>query len=272
MLGTALVVDSDYFFVEYLGELLEKRGYRVLKAYNGKQGVGRLQQGPVDILFADLVLPKIDGRKLFDFARRRFNGSGFPLVAVSGVIVEHLEDLERIGADCYIAKGPLDKLSARIEAFLNDIESRSFFPGSAQIIWETGDVFPRREAVGLLHELQFQQAVVESLATGVLVVDTDTRIIHANPSACQILSDSAAGCLNRPLLDFFPVKERNPLAKALKASRRDPASKSRVLTFQRGLSMLKLGVSPLIVASEMAGWTVTLEVDDFQPDAVGSAP
>ena len=48
-----LVVDSDYFFVEFLSELLLKRGYEVLKAYNGKDGIARLEDNKVDILFAD---------------------------------------------------------------------------------------------------------------------------------------------------------------------------------------------------------------------------
>jgi DNA-binding response OmpR family regulator len=56
-----LVVDSDYFFVEFLTELLNKRGYEVLKAYNGKQGIALLEDDTVDIIFADLVLPKVDG-------------------------------------------------------------------------------------------------------------------------------------------------------------------------------------------------------------------
>jgi CheY-like chemotaxis protein len=36
MQKTALVVDNDFFFVEFLGELLEKKGYKVIKAYDGK--------------------------------------------------------------------------------------------------------------------------------------------------------------------------------------------------------------------------------------------
>jgi len=37
----ALVVDNDFFFVEFLTELLEKRGYEVIKAYDGKEGVAK---------------------------------------------------------------------------------------------------------------------------------------------------------------------------------------------------------------------------------------
>ena len=62
----ALVVDNDFFFVEFLSELLSKRGYQVVKAYNGKQGIAKLENETVDILFADLILPKVDGRQFFN--------------------------------------------------------------------------------------------------------------------------------------------------------------------------------------------------------------
>ena len=45
----ALVVDNDFFFVEFLSELLAKRGYQVLKAYNGKEGIAKLENDSVDI-------------------------------------------------------------------------------------------------------------------------------------------------------------------------------------------------------------------------------
>ena len=44
----AMVVDSDFFFVEFLSGLLEKRGYTVRKAYDGKQGIAGLDEGPFD--------------------------------------------------------------------------------------------------------------------------------------------------------------------------------------------------------------------------------
>ena len=67
----ALIVDSDFFFVEFLSDLLEKRGYQVIKAYDGKEGIGKLEDFTVDIIFADLVLPKIDGKQLFRFIRKK---------------------------------------------------------------------------------------------------------------------------------------------------------------------------------------------------------
>ena len=39
MARKALVVDNDFFFVEFLAELLENKGYEVVKAYDGKEGI-----------------------------------------------------------------------------------------------------------------------------------------------------------------------------------------------------------------------------------------
>ena len=52
----ALVVDNDFFFLEFFSELLEKRGYEVIKAQGGKDGISKLGRGPVDFLFLELIM------------------------------------------------------------------------------------------------------------------------------------------------------------------------------------------------------------------------
>ena len=123
----ALVVDNDFFFVEFLSELLTKRGYRVLKAYDGKQGIAKLEKDIVDILFADLILPKVDGRQFFKFVRNKYNGNHFPMVALSGTMIEQLGSLHEIGADYYIAKGPIDQLTIKLNEFMAEMEIQPFF-------------------------------------------------------------------------------------------------------------------------------------------------
>ena len=60
MIKKALVVDSDFFFVEFLSELLAKRGYQVLKAYDGMEALSLLEslgpEGRSAYLFPQLVL------------------------------------------------------------------------------------------------------------------------------------------------------------------------------------------------------------------------
>jgi CheY-like chemotaxis protein len=94
MAQKALVVDNNYFFVKFLSELLEKRGYRVIKAYDGKEGIARLDDGPIDIVFADLIMPKIDVRRFIEFIRIKYQDTPIPIVALSGTVIEQLGELD----------------------------------------------------------------------------------------------------------------------------------------------------------------------------------
>lgn len=257
---TAMVVDNDFFFVEFLCELLEKRGYRVIKAYNGKEGIAKLdQERPVDILFADLVMPKVAGKEFFHYIRKKFNGRSFPLVALSGTMLEHMGNLEEIGADFYIAKGPIAKLTVQLNAFMVEIETQPFFPSSTTKILETGGVFPRRDAVELINSLQFHQAIINSAGIGLVIVDRDTKIINANTEALEITGCSSVEALNAPVVDIFPRKERSKLSIALKqaVNHRD----SRKISFYTVINsrIVRAIVSLIRLESDIAGWVVALD-------------
>jgi CheY-like chemotaxis protein len=259
MTRKALVVDSDFFFVEFLAALLEKRGYQVRKAYDGKQGIARLEEGPYDLLFAELVMPKVNGRQFFEFIRRKFKQPYFPVVALSGTVIEQMDDLDEIGADYFIPKGPIDKLAVQLNEFITGLESRPAQPPAEKKILHTGGVFPRRDAMELLVSLGFHQAVIDSLGVGVLIIDKDTRIINANATALSIIDQSIVDLLNRPILDAFPPNRSAELITALKASAGD--SHTRHSAFFVGLKgrMLRTVVSPLRLNDVHAGWVIALE-------------
>lgn len=259
MIRKALVVDSDFFFVEFLVALLEKRSYQVRKAYDGKQGIAALEEGPYDIIFAELVMPKVNGRQFFEFIRRKFNGPYFPIVALSGTVIEQMDDLDEIGADYFIPKGPIDKLSIQLNEFITGLESRPAQPPSEKKILQTGGVFPRRDAMELLVSLDFHQTVINSLGVGVLIIDKDTRIINANSAALSIIDQPLVDLLNRPILDAFPPNRSAELITALKASACD--SHPNHSAFFVGLKgrMLRAVVSPLRLNDVLSGWVVALE-------------
>jgi len=259
MTRNALVVDSDFFFVEFVAGLLEKRGYQVGKAYDGKQGIASLEEGPFDIMFADLVMPKVSGRQLFPSARRKFNGHCCPLVALAGTVIEQMESLDAIGADYFIAKGPIEKLGVHLNEFMAGIEVQSGPPPAEKKILQTGGVFPRRDAMELLGSLEFYQAVVDCLGVGVFILDKDTRIINANAAALSIVDQSLVDLLNRPILDAFPPNRSGELISALKVTaHRCHSGHSAFFVGLKG-RMLRAVVSPLCLDGLPSGWVVALE-------------
>jgi len=254
----ALVVDNDYFFVEFLSDLLEKRGYRVFKAYNGKQGIAELEDKTVDIIFSDLILQKVDGRQFFKFIRDKYNGNHFPLVAISGSMIEQLGSLHEIEADYYIAKGPIDKLTIKLNEFLTALETRSLTPSLQKNVVSAGNVYPRRDAMELMNSLHFHQAVIESAAVGIIVVDDDTRIINANSAALDILGKNWVDVLNCPVADLFAGEERTELIDGLKAVRRqgDVNKVSFYATFHSKVTGTT--ISTIKMQKNVVGWVVVL--------------
>jgi PAS domain S-box-containing protein len=255
----AMVVDADYFFVEFISELLEKRGYTVTKAYDGKDGISKLQEDPHDIIFVDLVMPKLDGGQFIDFVRRKYGPNHFPIVALSGVMVEQLGVLDEIGADYFMAKGPINKLAVQLNQFMAEIESQpAFQPGKVKIM-QTDGVYPRRDAVELLRALKFQQAVIQSMGVGVIVVDTDARIANANAAAFEIVDRSPTEVLNLPVLDMFPSSVRQKLGHTLKQVFLLPEKTKISFLSDFNERSIRTTVSVIRLSTGKVGWVLVLE-------------
>jgi PAS domain S-box-containing protein len=255
----ALIVDNNYFFVQFLSELLEKRGYRVIKSYDGKEGIARLKDGPVDIVFADLIMPKVDVRQFIGFIRTKYRENHFPIVALSGTVIEQLGEIDEIGADYYIPKGPIDKLATQINEFMAEIEAQPFFPPTKKKVFENDKIFPRREAMELLTALQFHRAIIENIGVGVIIVDKDTCVLSANPLALDIVQKSPVDVLNCPIADLFPPAQRAELKDALKRVLQEPEIKKACFTSIFNHHPTNTIVSPIICEDNEAGWIVALE-------------
>jgi PAS domain S-box-containing protein len=259
MIKNALLVDNDFFFVEFLSELLTKRGYKVLKAYDGKEGIAALENETISILFADLVLPKIGGRQFFNIIRKKYEGNRFPLVALSGTMIEQLSSLQEIGADYFIAKGPIDQLTVKLNEFMAEMETKPFFPPMDKKVLATGNVFPRRDAVELLNSLMFHQAVIDCAATGIIVVDSDTRIINANQEALEIIGRSSVDVINLPVAHLFINEERAEVIKKLQLVKRQKDLRKVSLYTTFCAKAIAAIASPIRIKDDIAGWVLVLE-------------
>ena len=262
----ALVVDNNYFFVEFLSELLEKRGYLVTKAYNGKEGISKLANGPVDIIFADLIMPKVDVRQFIQFIRMKYQENHFPIVALSGTVIEQMSELDEIGADYYIPKGPIDKLAIQLNDFMAEIENQPFSPPTEKKILKNGPIFPRHEAMELLKTLQFHRAIIENIGVGVIIVDKDASVLNANSLALDIIQKSAVDVLNCRIADLFPRKQRAELKDALKRVIQEQEIKKVAFHTSFNHRVTRTIVTPIVVENNTAGWVVALEDADPHQD------
>ena len=101
---------------------LESRGYKLLKAENGAQGVAQAETEDVDLILLDINLPDMDG---YEVARRiRSSGKSklayTPIIAITANALKgDAEKALAAGCDVYMSK-PINirELWARVEAFV----------------------------------------------------------------------------------------------------------------------------------------------------------
>ncbi|WP_130862210.1 response regulator transcription factor [Bacilliculturomica massiliensis] len=112
-----LVVDDDPEIVKAIAIVLEKEGYRVLRAYNGLEALELAAERSVQLIIMDVMMPKLDGLSAVMKIRERRN---IPIIVLSA----KSEDTDKIlglsmGADDYVTK-PFNpqELAARVRSQL----------------------------------------------------------------------------------------------------------------------------------------------------------
>jgi DNA-binding response OmpR family regulator len=97
-----LVVDDDRKTVDLIRLYLEKDGYRVLVAYDGRRAIEIARNRRPGLIILDLMLPKVDG---LDVCRLLRAESNVPIIMLTAKTTEDdkLEGLD-IGADDYVTK------------------------------------------------------------------------------------------------------------------------------------------------------------------------
>ncbi len=122
MAKTALIADNDLLFVEFFGELLEERGYRVCKAFDGQEALTQVEQAVIDLFFVDIYMPKLDGRYVIRKTREKFSSDKMKIIAISGTDRQTVEGLDTLDFDAFLQKSPLEKMSKDLNLLMSSLE------------------------------------------------------------------------------------------------------------------------------------------------------
>ncbi len=112
-----LVIDDDPALLRVMRIALTARGYDVLLATNGSQGISEAALHDPDVVVLDLGLPDLDG---VEVCRRIREWSAVPVIVLSADGTEHRKvDALDAGADDYMTKPfGMDELQARLRVVL----------------------------------------------------------------------------------------------------------------------------------------------------------
>jgi CheY-like chemotaxis protein len=112
---TVLCVDDEKIGLRVRKIMLESRGYKVLTANDGAEGLKLFDENHVDLVVLDYFMPELNGGEVAAEMRRR--RPGVPIVFLSAYFSLPQEALQV--ADAFITKGdPPDVLIERIQTLL----------------------------------------------------------------------------------------------------------------------------------------------------------
>ena len=256
MAEKALVIDNDFFFVEFVSEQLQERGYQVVKAYSGKDAISILAKEEFDIVFVDTIMPEVGGRDLIRFIRSRFPDASFPIVALP--IVEELDSISQIAADYFVTKGPVEAMAQHIQMVIDRIQQGSVSPLNGNTVFESEGLVPRGSSNELIKIVNYQQAIMESLGTGLLILDPKSIIVKVNRFALEAINKSYDDVLNRPVISIFAGGDRIKVADALKEALRKPKTGKVFVSAVLDSRRMDIHCAAFRIDGQPQGWTMTM--------------
>lgn len=101
-----LVIDDEHNILLMLKKMLEKEGYEVDLALNGKDGLDLLNRISFDLVITDIIMPEMEGLETIASLRKKF--PDLKIIAISGggrVSAEsYLNSAKLLGAATIIQK------------------------------------------------------------------------------------------------------------------------------------------------------------------------
>ena len=208
MKETILVVDDDPEIVGAIAIVLEREGYRVLRAYDGLEALDLALDPAIRLILIDVMMPRLDGLSALIRIRERRN---LPIIVLSA----KSEDTDKIlglsmGADDYIAK-PYNpqELAARVKSqlrrytLLGDVhtQERESLLINGRLAYDT-----------VSRTLQADGEPVRLTATETKIVDllmrNPGRIFPAEELYRRVWNEDAFSCENTVMVHIRRIREK----------------------------------------------------------------
>ncbi|HEX9924216.1 MAG TPA: response regulator transcription factor [Anaerolineae bacterium] len=104
-IASILVVDDEPDLLNHIGLALEAEGYRVLKANDGLEALDCLQVEPVDLIVADIAMPRMNGYQLYERLREQRGWTLIPFVFLTARTLDSdIQYGKGLGVDDYLTK------------------------------------------------------------------------------------------------------------------------------------------------------------------------
>jgi CheY-like chemotaxis protein len=118
-----LLIEDDKFLRRACEVSLKKRGFTVLTAVDGEEGLQQARTGSPDLILLDMLMPKLSGIETLEALKSDERMCTIPVVILSNSSVEaDVQRAKELGAIGYLVKASLSlqELGDKVLAYLEE--------------------------------------------------------------------------------------------------------------------------------------------------------
>lgn len=126
MADKILIIEDDYFIRELYERQLKKRGYDVVAAADGAEGLVKAAEVTPNLILLDIMLPKLNGLDLLGTLKAKPETKDIPVVLLTNLGQESvIKEGFKLGAKGYLIKSAYtpEQIISEVESFLHEGET-----------------------------------------------------------------------------------------------------------------------------------------------------
>ena len=258
-----LVVDDNRMILKFLSNLLDGEGHEVKTCEDGLSALSMLTTYQPDIVFVDLIIPKIGGDKLCQIIRTMEHMRNCYLVIISAAVAEMDLDFRQIGVNACIAKGPFGQMGKHVLAAIKDSNDPPKMIADQEILGIASvdglPVYARRMTKELLGRNRHLETILESMNEGIIEIYTG-RVVYANSAAVRLFGVPLENLLSAKPGDLFDETSRSRIDALLTRGKNDGPTTAVGLTRPLELNERQIVIRSFPVKEE-ADTTILLITD-----------
>ena len=222
-----LVVDDNRMMLRFFTDLLTGEGHAVKTCQDGLAALNLLTAYAPDIIFVDLVLPHIAGDTLCRVIRTMPHLQRCYLAVVSAVVSEVDLDVDGIGVNARIAKGPAEQMRRHVLAAVADAGRPEPSLSAHQVMGPVAAAGLPPHLRHLTRELlarnRHLETILESMAEAIVEVGAG-RVVYANPAAVRLFARPLKTLLCASVGELFDARHANRIDRLMAPEVPGPSS------------------------------------------------
>jgi DNA-binding NtrC family response regulator len=193
-----LVVDDEKKMRDLLSMMLERKGFKVEQAVDGRNAWDMLNQNTYDVVISDIKMPEMDGRDLI--RKMRQNRIFLPVIFITAfATIDSAVDMMQLGACDYVTK-PFDETKI--------VFSVTKALKLSRLIMENQEMRAVINQAEKNHDLIYRSKSMKqvvALAENVATVDTAVLILGESGTGKEVVANHIHKCSLRSQQRFVPV-------------------------------------------------------------------